>query len=91
DDPRLKPGARLFKELDYLEMVKRGLRIMDYTAVMMSQQVNIPIVVFNMRVKGNITKAALGEEIGTFVGGIAYAKEDRGDREGMRGEDEESP
>jgi uridylate kinase len=90
EDPRLKPDARLFKKLDYLEMVKRGLRIMDYTAVMMSQQVNIPIVVFNMRVKGNITKAALGEDIGTFVGGIVY-EEDRGDREAVRREDEESP
>lgn len=89
DDPRIKPTARLFKELDYLEMVKKGLRIMDYTAVMMSQQVNIPIVVFNMRVKGNITKAALGEEIGTFVGGNAY-EENRRDRERMRREDEES-
>ncbi len=69
DDPRKNPNARLFKELDYLEMVKKGLKIMDYTAVMMSQQVNIPIIVFNMRVKGNITKAVLGEEIGTFVGG----------------------
>jgi len=90
DDPRLKPDARLFKKLDYLEMVKRGLHIMDYTAVMMSQQVNIPIIVFNMRVKGNITKAALGEDIGTFVGGIAY-EEDRGDREAVRRENEESP
>jgi len=89
DDPRLKPSARLFKNLDYLEMVKRGLRIMDYTAVTMSQQVNIPIVVFNMRVKGNITRAALGEEIGTLVGGITY-EEDRGDREGVRRKDEES-
>lgn len=87
-DPRLQPTARLFKELNYLEMVKRGLQIMDYTAVMMSQQVNIPIVVFNMRIEGNITKAALGEKIGTFVGGNAN-EEYRRDRKRMRRKDEE--
>ena len=68
-DPELEPSAELFDELTYLEVVKRGLRVMDPTAITLSMDNKLPIVVFNMRETGNLKKVVLGEPVGTKVRG----------------------
>lgn len=68
-DPRHNPDAKKFKELEYIEVLQRGLGVMDSTATSLCMDNQIPIVVFNIDEPGNILKAALGKEIGTIVGG----------------------
>lgn len=67
-DPRQNPDAKKFDELSYIEVLQRGLGVMDSTATSLCMDNKIPIVVFNMDVPGNILKAALGQDIGTVVG-----------------------
>ncbi len=67
-DPRQNPDAKKFDELQYIEVLQRGLGVMDSTATSLCMDNEIPIVVFNMDVPGNILKAALGHDIGTVVG-----------------------
>lgn len=67
-DPRHNPDAKKFDELQYIEVLQRGLGVMDSTATSLCMDNKIPIIVFNMDVPGNILKAALGQAIGTVVG-----------------------
>jgi uridylate kinase len=66
-DPELEPDARLIDELTYMEVLGRGLRVMDSTAITMCMDNDLPIRVFNITVPGNITRAVRGEPIGTLV------------------------
>ncbi len=66
-DPQSNPGAKLLSELTYMEVLSRGLRVMDSTAITMCKDHGLPIVVFNITVHGNIVKAVRGERIGTLV------------------------
>ena len=68
-DPRHNPDAKKFKELEYIEVLQRGLGVMDSTATSLCMDNKIPIVVFSIDEPGNILKAALGKDIGTIVGG----------------------
>lgn len=68
-DPAKNPDAKKFDTLDYIEVIQRKLSVMDSTAISLCMDNKIPIVVFNIDEPGNILKAALGEEIGTLVGG----------------------
>ncbi len=68
-DPRLNPDAKKFNELAYIEVLQRGLGVMDSTAISLCMDNKIPIVVFSIDEPGNILKAALGQDIGTIVGG----------------------
>ena len=68
-DPRCNPGAKKFAELEYIEVLQRGLGVMDSTATSLCMDNKIPIVVFSIDEPGNIVKAACGESIGTIVGG----------------------
>lgn len=68
-DPFKDPEAKLFDELSYLEVVKQGLRVMDSTAITLSMDNKLPIIVFNMGEKGNLKRVVLGESIGTKVRG----------------------
>jgi uridylate kinase len=68
-DPRHNPDAKKFKELEYIEVLQRGLGVMDSTATSLCMDNKIPIVVFSIDEPGNILKAALGNDIGTIVGG----------------------
>ena len=68
-DPRSNPDAKKFKVLEYLEILKRRLSVMDSTATSLCMDNEIPIIVFSMDKPGNILKAALGHDIGTVVGG----------------------
>ena len=69
-DPAKHPEAKKFETLDYIEVIQRNLGVMDSTAISLCMDNKIPIVVFNIDKPGNILKAALGEHIGTLVGGI---------------------
>jgi uridylate kinase len=66
-DPRKDPNAAMLNEVTYMEAISQGLGIMDLTAFTMCMENNLPIVVFNITGSGNITRAALGERIGTLV------------------------
>ena len=66
-DPKKYKSAKKFKNLKYIEVLKKGLKVMDATAVSLCMDNNLPIVVFNLTKKGNIKRVILGEEIGTLV------------------------
>ncbi len=68
-DPEKVLDARMFAELTYMEVVKQGLKVMDTTAITLSMDNNLPIVVFNMNRKDNFKNLILGENIGTKVRG----------------------
>ena len=66
-DPMLNPDAILLPELDYLEVIQRGLKVMDATAVSLCMDNGLPIVVFNLTIRGNIKRVLTGDRIGTIV------------------------
>ena len=66
-DPVGNPGAELYGELTYMEVISRQLRVMDSTAITMCMENDIPIRVFNLAKEGNITLAVRGEPVGTRV------------------------
>jgi uridylate kinase len=68
-DPVNNPEARLFKTLTYDEYIKRGLKVMDMTSITLAMGQNLPIIVFNLRKKGNIIKAVTEMNIGTLISG----------------------
>jgi len=67
-DPRINPNAKKYERLDYIDVLNQGLAVMDSTAASLCMDNNIPIIVFNLTVEGNILKAVMGEDIGTYVG-----------------------
>ncbi len=68
-DPLIHKGAKKFDELTYLEVLKKGIKVMDATAISLCMDNQIPIIVFNLKKSGNIKKIVLGEKIGTKVRG----------------------
>ena len=66
-DPRLVADAVKFETLEYLEVLKRGLQVMDATAISLAMENSLPIIVFNLWEDGNIVRAVSGEPIGTLV------------------------
>lgn len=66
-DPVKFPDAKKFDKITYMEVLKKGLNVMDSTAITLCMDNELPIVVFNLRGKGNIKKALSGEKIGTLV------------------------
>ena len=66
-DPKFHPEAKMFTHLTYSEVLQKELKVMDNTAITLCMNNNIPIVVFNMDVPGNIEKACLGEKLGTLI------------------------
>ncbi len=68
-DPHLNPQARRFESLTYGHVLAHDLGVMDSTAIALCKDNNIPIIVFNLGISGNISRALRGEPIGTFVGG----------------------
>jgi len=67
-DPATNPEATKFDHLDYIDVIKRGLGVMDSTAASLCMDNNIPIIVFDLTAEGNILRAVMGENIGTYVG-----------------------
>jgi uridylate kinase len=68
-DPLLNKRAQKYDELTYLEVLKKQLRIMDATAISLCLDYRIPIIVFNLKKKGNIKRVVFGERVGTKVRG----------------------
>jgi len=74
-DPKLVPGAVKFDALDYAEVIARGLKVADATAISLCMDNRLPIVVFDLMTNGNIERAVRGEKIGTLVSTTANAEE----------------
>jgi uridylate kinase len=68
-DPLKDHSAERYASLSYLDVLNRGLTVMDNTAITMCMDNNLPIIVFDLMQEGNIEKVVLGEEIGTLVYG----------------------
>ena len=67
-DPKTHPDATRYQSLSFDEAIQKNLRVMDQTALAMCRDNNLPIVVFDMSVPGNIRRVATGEIVGTRVG-----------------------
>lgn len=68
-DPHVVPGAARFEEITYLQVLSRGLKVMDTTAISLCMDNQIPIVVFNIATHGNMVRAVCGDAIGTMIRG----------------------
>jgi uridylate kinase len=68
-DPKKDPAATKLSKLSYIEVLKKGLQVMDATAISLCMDNNLPIIVFDLTTEGNIKKVICGEEIGTIVEG----------------------
>jgi uridylate kinase len=66
-DPQKVPGAKMFAEIKYLDVLSRGLGVMDTTAISLCMDNGLPIIVFNLNVPGNLKRVMLGEKIGSLV------------------------
>lgn len=68
-DPALNPDAVKLDELDYMEVLSRGLKVMDSTAISLCMDNDMPIVVFNLKERGNIKRIIMGQKIGSIIRG----------------------
>ncbi len=68
-DPVRNPDAKLFKKIKYIDVLKKGISVMDSTAISLCMDNGLPIIVYNMMKKGNLKKIIEGKQIGTIVGG----------------------
>jgi uridylate kinase len=66
-DPLKFPGAVRFAEISYLEVLSRGLGVMDATAIAMCRDNRLPVLVFNLNTTGNIMRMSMGEAVGTLI------------------------
>ena len=67
-DPKKKPDAKKFTSLQYIDVLNKGLGVIDSTATTLCMDNNIPLIVFSILEEGNIRKAIMGEKIGTYIG-----------------------
>jgi uridylate kinase len=68
-DPMIHKNAKKFSRLSYLDVLKKGLKIMDTTAISLCMDNNLPVIVFNLKKTGNIRRVILGQKVGTVIGG----------------------
>jgi uridylate kinase len=66
-DPVTHPNAKFLKQLSYMEVLERQLKVMDTTAISLAMDNDMPLAVFNLKHKGNIRRVVCGEEIGTRI------------------------
>jgi uridylate kinase len=69
EDPLLSKKAKKFDSLSYIEVLNRGLKIMDATAISLCMDHHLPVIVFDLNQKGNIKRVVLGQKIGTVIRG----------------------
>ena len=67
-DPRKDPDAKRFTRLSFREVIERDLAVMDIAAIALCREGHVPIVVFDLSVKGNVLGAARGDDVGTYIG-----------------------
>lgn len=68
-DPKKDPAAVKYQTLSYIDVLKKGLAVMDATATSLCMDNSLPIIVFDVSVSGNVKRVVMGEEIGTIVKG----------------------
>lgn len=68
-DPERNADARFIKTISFMEVLERQLRVMDMTAISLAMDNQLPLMVFNLKEKGNIQKVVCGEDVGTTIGG----------------------
>lgn len=66
-DPLKHKDAKMFSHISYIEVLNRGLKAMDTTAISLSMNNNLPIITFNLHKKGNIAKVVCGQKVGTII------------------------
>ena len=66
-DPVHHPEATKYDRISYLEVLEKGLKVMDATAISLCMDNSLPIVVFNLRTPGNLKRAIMGEPVGSTV------------------------
>jgi uridylate kinase len=66
-DPVQVKDAQMFDQLTYMDVLRKGLKVMDATAISLCQDNNLPILVFNLNRSGNIRRVVLGEKVGSLV------------------------
>ena len=66
-DPEKDPTAEKFETISYQEVYDKNLKVMDMTAFTLSEENNLPIIVFDMNTDGNLKKLILGDNVGTLV------------------------
>lgn len=79
-DPVTHPGAKRFDSLTYMDVLRKGLAVMDSTAISLCMDNRLPIVVFNLRGKGNIRQVVAGRKIGTTIGEKRAARAEKKNR-----------
>lgn len=67
DDPKIKKDATRFEEISYMDVLQKGLKVMDSTAISLCMDNKLPIIVFNLREHGSMAKVIQGQNIGTLV------------------------
>jgi uridylate kinase len=68
-DPEENPQAKPFRKITYKEVMRKNLKVMDMTAVSLAMGQNLPIIVFNLKKKGNVKKVVSGQNVGTSISG----------------------
>jgi uridylate kinase len=66
-DPVVVKDAKMFDQISYMEVLKKGLKVMDATAISLCKDNNLPIIIFNLNRHGNIRRVVTGEKIGSLV------------------------
>lgn len=66
-DPMKNKDALFFRELTYFQILEKGLKVMDATAISLCMDNQLPVIVFNLRKRGNMLRAVLGEKVGSLI------------------------
>jgi uridylate kinase len=71
-DPLLDPTAKMFSEMPFLSILNKNLKVMDSTAVTLCMDNNLPLIVFNLKERGNLLRIVQGDKIGTLVTAVSH-------------------
>ena len=66
-DPKKVPDAKMFAQISYMDVLSRGLAVMDTTAISLCMDNGLPVIVFNLNLSGNLKRVVLGEKVGSLV------------------------
>ena len=66
-DPMIVKDATMFDQITYMDVLQKGLRVMDATAISLCKDNNLPMIIFNLNVHGNIRRVITGERVGSLV------------------------
>ena len=69
-DPEVDPKAKFIKKMSYMDVLSKQLKVMDMTAISLAMDNSLPLMVFNLKKKGNIYNVACGENVGTTIGDV---------------------